>query len=163
MDSLIGFKHMNSECHLFYHSILLIKRHRRIFYQHNRSRLSACPFSIHALLHIADGIKSAGPVWCYWAFAMERFCGAVGKHVKNRRNPYASLDRRARDIAQLQMIKLKYGLTTELSPKHPAVDVRGGGLMFKDGPCEFTQNPWNKFTEPNVKDSHYPVAPQEES
>ena len=69
---------------------------------------------------------------------MERFCGAIGQHVKNRRNPYASLDRRARDIAQLQLIKLKYGLMDELSPKRLNVDTRGGGLTFQDGPCAYT-------------------------
>lgn len=71
---------------------------------------------------------------------MERFCGAVGQHVKNRRNPYASLDRRARDIAQLQLIKLKYGLMDELSLKRPNVDTRGGSLVFQDGPCAYISN-----------------------
>ena len=96
-----------------------------------------CPISIHALLHIADGIESAGPVWCYWAFAMEWFCGAIGRHVKNRYNPYACLDRRVRDLARLQMIKLKYGLMDELSPKHPAADIRAGGTTFEGGPCKY--------------------------
>jgi hypothetical protein len=114
---------------------ILTKIHYRIFYQYDISRLSTCPFSIHALLHVADGIKSAGPVWCYWAFAMERFCGAVGQHVKNRQNPYASLDRRVRDLAQLQMVKLKYGLMDELPPKRSIADVGGGGTTFGDGPC----------------------------
>jgi hypothetical protein len=117
----------------------------RIFYQHNLSRLSTCPFSIHALLHIADRIESAGPVWCYWAFAMERFCGAVGQHVKNRRNPYASLNRRAQDLAQLQLIKLKYGLMDELSPKRSIADIRGGGVVFEDGLCRHAQNSLSKI------------------
>ncbi|KAF7349606.1 hypothetical protein MSAN_01686300 [Mycena sanguinolenta] len=36
-------------------------------------RLPICPLTIHALLHIADSIKFTGPVWCYWAFPMERY------------------------------------------------------------------------------------------
>ena len=118
------------------------KTHCRIFYQYNPSRLSTCPFLIHALLHIADGIASAGPVWCYWEFAisMERFCGAVGQHVKNRSNPYESLDRRMREIAQLQLIKLRYGLMDELSPKCSNVDIRNRGVTFGDGPCTYLQN-----------------------
>jgi len=120
-------------------SILTGRHVYRLFYQHNSSRLSTCPFSIHALLHIADGIESAGPVWCYWAFAMERFCGAIGQHVKNRRNPYASLDRRARDIARLQLIKLKYGLMGELSPKSSNDNTRGEGIPFEDSLCTCTQ------------------------
>ena len=107
----------------------------RIFYQHDILRLSTCPFSIHALLHIADGIESTGPVWCYWAFAMEHFCSAVGQHVRNRQNPYASLDRRVRDLAGLQMVKLKYGLMDELTPKRPTADIRGGRMALEDGPC----------------------------
>jgi hypothetical protein len=55
----------------------------RIFYQHDSSRLLTCLFSIYTLLHIADRIESAGPVWCYWVFVMEWFCSAVGQHVKN--------------------------------------------------------------------------------
>ena len=112
------------------------KVHRRIFFQYDPLRLSTCPFSIHVLLHIADGIESTGPVWCYWAFAMERFCGAVGQHIKNQHDPYASLDRRAQDIAQLQLVKLKYGLIDKLSSKHLNIDVRGGSLTFEDGPCK---------------------------
>lgn len=66
---------------------------------------------------------------------MERFCGAIGQHVKNRRNPFASLDRRVRDVAQLHLIKLKYGLMHELSPKRSNVDTRDGGVTFDEGPC----------------------------
>ena len=69
---------------------------------------------------------------------MERFCGTIGRHVKNRCNPYACLDRRVRDLAQLQMIKLKYGLMDKLSPARPIVDVRAGGMMFEDGSCRYT-------------------------
>ena len=131
----------------------------RIFYQYTPARLSTCPFTIHALLHIADGIKATGPVWCYWAFAMERFCGAIGQHVKNRRNPYASLDRRARDIAQLQLVKLKYGLMGELSPKRSNIDVQSGGLTFEDGPCtclpDFLCDPPEKM---NYRLRIYPTA-----
>jgi len=71
---------------------------------------------------------------------MERFCGTIGQHVKNRCDPYASLDRRARDVAQLQLVKLKYGLMNELSSKRPNVDLRGGGMTFRDGPCRRIKN-----------------------
>ena len=114
---------------------ILTRTYYRLFYQYDISRLSTCPFSIHVLLHIADGIESAGPVWCYWVFAMEHFCGAVGQHIKNRQNPYASLDQRVQDLAQLQTVKLKYGLMDKLPSKRPIADGRGGGTTFKDGPC----------------------------
>ena len=93
---------------------------------------------------------------------MERFCGAIGRHVKNRRNPYAGLDRRTRDLARLQMVKLKYGLMEELSPKHPVADVRAGGVTFEDGPCKYisgSPRDYRKFTETRVKDSDYILLP----
>ena len=68
---------------------------------------------------------------------MERFCGAVGRHIKNRCNPYADIDRRVRDLARLQMIRLRYGLMDELSPTRLVVDIRAGGTTFEDGPCTF--------------------------
>ena len=74
-----------------------------------------CPLTVHALLHIADGIDAAGPVWCYWSFAMEWFCGAITQGNKNWANPYASLDRHVQDIAQLQTVKIKFGLLETLS------------------------------------------------
>ena len=139
---------------------ILMKKCYRLFYQYDILRLSACPFSIHALLHIADGIESAGPVWCYWAFAMERFCGAVGRHVKNRRDPYASLDRRVRELAQLQITKLKYGLMDELSPKGPVIDIRGGGMKFKDGPCRhILKISHRKSTDACIEDSDFILLP----
>lgn len=51
-----------------------------------------------------------GPLWCYWEFVMERFCGSLLPAVKSRKHPYTSLARRVRDIAQLSQIKLIYGL-----------------------------------------------------
>lgn len=90
---------------------------------------------------------------------MERFCGAVGQHVKNRQNPYGSLDRRVRDVAQLQLTKLRYGLMNEFSPKRSNVDVRGGGMTFKDGPCKCISNTWSECADNNTKDSDYVLLP----
>ncbi|QRV81410.1 Transposase family Tnp2 protein [Ceratobasidium sp. AG-Ba] len=70
---------------------------------------------IHALLHIADDIEAMGPVWCYWSFPMERYCGSLSRVHKSRRFPYSSLDRRVRKIAELGQIKLIYGLADELN------------------------------------------------
>ncbi|KAF8607415.1 hypothetical protein BDV93DRAFT_418081, partial [Ceratobasidium sp. AG-I] len=66
------------------------------------------------LLHIADDITAMGPVWCYWAFPMERFCGAIARANKSRRYPYSSINRHVLQLSQLSQIKLTYGLTEEL-------------------------------------------------
>ncbi|EUC56560.1 transposase family Tnp2 protein [Rhizoctonia solani AG-3 Rhs1AP] len=82
----------------------------RLYYRHDADRLRICTLPIHSLLHIADDIEKMGPVWCYWAFPMERFCGALVRANLNPRFPYASLDRRVLEVAQLAQIKLMYNL-----------------------------------------------------
>ncbi|KAH9008293.1 hypothetical protein EDB84DRAFT_1591239 [Lactarius hengduanensis] len=93
-----------------------VEKYERFYYQHDAGRMSACPVTIHALLHIADSIKTCGPVWCYWAFPMEL--------LLNRRSPYSSIDRYILEDAQLTQIKAIYGLADELSlrpqPEKPA-------------------------------------------
>lgn len=93
-----------------YHAPLL-----SIYYQHNPARLSACPLTIHALLHIADSILETGPVWTAWAFPMERYCGALQPAIRSRRFPYSSLNRYVLDRARLTHIKVIYGLHKTLS------------------------------------------------
>ncbi|KAJ7812827.1 hypothetical protein B0H14DRAFT_2377408, partial [Mycena olivaceomarginata] len=88
--------------------------------------LSACPLTIHALLHIADGIEAAGPVWAYWAFPMERFCGRLQPCIKSRRFPFASIDGHVVAMAQLAIIKVKHGLDLRLGP--PKLDFAKGAF-----------------------------------
>ncbi|KDQ08446.1 hypothetical protein BOTBODRAFT_179804 [Botryobasidium botryosum FD-172 SS1] len=66
--------------------------------------------NLHAILHIADTIEQCGPAWAYWCFALERFCGLPQRTIRNRRFPFASLNRRVRDLAQLDQIKTRYNL-----------------------------------------------------
>ena len=80
---------------------------------------------MHSLLHIADGIEAAGPVWTYWAFVMERYCGYLKRDgVRSRRHPYASLDRRVLHVAQLNTTKISFNLVDLLSLA-PPVDKWG--------------------------------------
>ena len=67
-----------------------------------------CPLTIHALLHIADSIEMVGPVWTYWAFPMERYCGSLQPAIRSRRYPYASLNRYVLDRARYEHLKLVY-------------------------------------------------------
>lgn len=85
------------------------------YYQHNPQRLSTCPLSIHALLHIIDGIIWTGPVWVSWAFPTERFCGHLLPAIQSRRFPYPSIDRFVLHDAQLCLAKIRLNLHTELS------------------------------------------------
>ncbi|QRV85537.1 Transposase family Tnp2 protein [Ceratobasidium sp. AG-Ba] len=91
-----------------------VRKYEELYYKKSRNRLRACTLPVHALLHIADDIETAGPIWCYWAFPMERYCGSLSRASISMRFPYASLDRRVRQIAQLAQIKNIYGLREEL-------------------------------------------------
>ncbi|KAI9435658.1 hypothetical protein BJY52DRAFT_1422103 [Lactarius psammicola] len=87
-----------------------VENYERFYYQHDAGHMSACPVTIHALLHIADSIKTCGPVWCYWAFPMERYCNRLKPAIRNRRTPYTSIDQYVLEDAQLTQIKAIYAL-----------------------------------------------------
>ncbi|KAF5364426.1 hypothetical protein D9758_010711 [Tetrapyrgos nigripes] len=91
-----------------------VQKYEKYYYQYSPERVSACPLTIHALLHIADSIETMGPVWCYWAFPMERYCGSLQPAIRSRRFPYRSLDRYVLETAQLMQIKLRYDVIEEL-------------------------------------------------
>jgi hypothetical protein len=100
--------------------------HYRLYYQHRPERLATCSSTIHALLHIADSIEAAGPVWASWAFPMERFCGGLRPAVKSRRFPYSSIDRYLVSSARLTQCQNIYNLVHELSLRSPERDELGG-------------------------------------
>ncbi|TFK95992.1 hypothetical protein BDV98DRAFT_478886, partial [Pterulicium gracile] len=66
------------------------------------------------LLHLPYYIRTMGPLWIYWCFVMERFCGYLKRSKKSQKYPFASLARRLHDVAQLNQIKLVYQLGDEL-------------------------------------------------
>jgi hypothetical protein len=106
-----------------------------IYYQYNPDRLSACPVTVHALLHIADSIEASGPVWASWAFPTERYCGSLTPAIKSRRYPFPSIDRHVTEVAQLTQIKMFHCLEDVLSlqaPKHRIAD------QFSDPECEYS-------------------------
>jgi len=94
------------------HQLIVIHRY---YYKHDPLRISTCPTTVHALLHIASSIREMGPVWAYWAFPMERFCGDILPNIRSRRYPYKSIDRYVSARAHLSQIKLLYNLHQELS------------------------------------------------
>lgn len=87
----------------------------RIYYQNSPDRVSTCPLTIHALLHIADGIEAMGPVWAYWAFLMERFCGKLLRCIKSRRHPFANIDSYIMAVGQLDQIRNRYNAHDQLA------------------------------------------------
>jgi hypothetical protein len=90
-----------------------------IYYQHDPPRISSCPVTIHALLHIADSIKATFPLWCYWAFPMEHYCGVLQPAIQSRHFPYVSIDQYIVKDAQITQLKVVYNMAQELSLHAP--------------------------------------------
>lgn len=107
----------------------------RIYYQNNPKCLSACPIMIHALLHIADSIEEAGPVWTSWAFPMERFCGWMQPAITSRCHPDACMAHYIVEHAQLTQAALVHGFTQELTLQPSRSGVIAG--HFKHESCLF--------------------------
>ncbi|XP_006457060.1 hypothetical protein AGABI2DRAFT_146706 [Agaricus bisporus var. bisporus H97] len=91
-----------------------VEDYERLYYAHELDRLSACPLTLHALLRIAWGIRVAGPVWAYWAFPMERHCNTLLPSIRSRRHPYAAINTFVSAMAQLDQIRLRFNLQSEL-------------------------------------------------
>ncbi|KAJ7612408.1 hypothetical protein DFH06DRAFT_1147325 [Mycena polygramma] len=70
-----------------------------------------------------------GPSWCYWAYPMERFCGSLLPAIKSRRHPWASIDRRILELAQLFQIKAIYSLSTTLDLR-PRRKIEKSGMSL---------------------------------
>jgi hypothetical protein len=64
----------------FLHRLTVVPRY---YYKHDPVRISTCPITVHALLHIASSIREMGPVWAYWAFPMERYCGDILPNIRS--------------------------------------------------------------------------------
>src|SRR5262245_27970137 len=128
-----GYKAMKSKYFQMSSSFVLLTHNvHRIYYQYAPDRLSACPVTIHALLHIADCIEGASPVWATWTFPTERHCGSLTPAVMSRRFPFASIDRHVTEVTQLTQIKMFHRLDDALSLQAPSHTVAG---QFSDPNC----------------------------
>ncbi|KAJ3925902.1 MAG: hypothetical protein NXY57DRAFT_1051582 [Lentinula lateritia] len=96
-----------------------VTEYEKLYYQYDPERVSACPLTIHGLLHIPDALEEIGPVWTHWAFPTERYCGHLQPAIKSRRHPFVAIDNYIVLQAQLSQIKLIYGVEDDLSLKPP--------------------------------------------
>lgn len=58
--------------------------YERRYYDKKWERLPACLPVLHQVLHVARGIESAGPMFVYWQWPMERVCGMIAASAKSR-------------------------------------------------------------------------------
>ena len=61
-------------------------------YRYKFDRLPACTSQVHALLHLADQVRAAGPPRAYWSFWVERSCSNDISKLQNRRHPFKNLE-----------------------------------------------------------------------
>jgi len=102
----------------------------RLYYHHDAECLSECPLIVQAFARIIDGIEDAGPVWIHWCFAMECYCGMLQRSVTSWLFPYASLNLRVLELAQLHTIMRNYELQNTLRP--PRYQKDSSGLQLKE-------------------------------
>ena len=99
-----------------------------------------------------------GPVWAYWAFPMERYCGDVVRNIRSRRFPYISINRYITSRAQLTHITLLYDLDEKLCLQPPA--SRDRNLMLDL--CTFS-TPQQIYEFTLVLDPLYVLTPPKRS
>ncbi|KAK6966711.1 hypothetical protein R3P38DRAFT_2590291 [Favolaschia claudopus] len=68
-------------------------------------------------------------MWCYWNYVTERYVGYLARCSKSRKNPYASLARRVREIAQNNVIKMSYRLYDDLDLSDSREEDKSGHYL----------------------------------
>lgn len=112
------------------------KAQRRYYYQYEEDRLSACPLTIHGLLHVPDDIRFCGPFWTTWTFWVERYCGFLQGGLKSKRFPFANLNNRILHHAYLEQLGARFDLEDELSnAAHLKGEISRFEHVYQD--CEY--------------------------
>ena len=118
----------------------------RLYYKNNPTRLSTCPLTIHALLHIAWGIKVARPCWTYWDYPIKHHCNILLQEIKSRCHPFVSINSFVTAIVQIDHIQLSYDLYEALCLDHDKKENNG----FTHDSCKFS-------TMISAIDAHLPL------
>src|ERR1700690_2046901 len=118
--SLFGCNNMKSVFPYLHFYVEKLTLSHRYYYQFREDRLSACPLTVHGLLHVADNIRFCGPVWTTWTFQMERYCGYLQLGIRSKTHPWVNLAKRILHAAYLNQLGARYDLDEELS----SVDVK---------------------------------------
>ncbi|KIO24551.1 hypothetical protein M407DRAFT_76825 [Tulasnella calospora MUT 4182] len=118
VERCIGFSSNAAERFKLRHDIReWYTEYERMFYQYKTERLPTCVLTVHAWLHLVDIIEQSGPLWSYWCWVMERFCGKLVRAVSSRKHPYSSLNRRILELQlTLHAIRHAYNLGDRIPP-----------------------------------------------
>ncbi|KAG8830259.1 hypothetical protein FRC17_005140 [Serendipita sp. 399] len=88
--------------------------YERLYFRFDYDRLPACPLTIHALLHLANDTRNAGPLSRVWEFVTERIMGFIGRSVKSRRYPFSQISQTLKMMEQMKTVAIKFNRWDEL-------------------------------------------------
>lgn len=106
--------------------------------------MSACPLTIHGLLHVCQDIRFCGPSWTTWTFFMERYCGFLKCGLRSKRFPWANLNNRVLNYSYMEQIGVRYNLSEELA----IFGLRSSGPSKAEHVyehCESIASSWRRF------------------
>ncbi|KAK1221658.1 hypothetical protein PQX77_015527 [Marasmius sp. AFHP31] len=111
-----------------------VEEYKELYYHFSPERSSACPLTVHALLHVADMIEAMGPVWAYWAFPTERYCGRLQPAIRSKWYPFANTDNYLISVSHLSQFKIVHGLERELLLRQDKSDFIKGQFHHPNYP-----------------------------
>lgn len=77
-------------------------------------RISTCPLTIHAIIHLISSTRHAGPLSRIWEFVTERYMGKIARSVTSRQYPFSQLAETIKKQEQIKTVAIKLGLEEEL-------------------------------------------------
>lgn len=86
----------------------------RLYYRYDMERISACPLTAHAMIHLASDTRHAGPLSRIWEYVTERFMGRIARSVTSRQYPFSQLAETIKRTEQIKVVALRYGLEDQL-------------------------------------------------
>jgi hypothetical protein len=86
----------------------------RYYYRYKIGRISTCPLTMHAIIHLVSSTRHAGPLSCIWEYITERFMGKIARSIKSRQYPFSQLAETVKKGEQIKVLAIKYGLEKEL-------------------------------------------------
>ena len=77
-------------------------------------RISACPLTVHALIHLHNDTLHAGPLSRIWEYVTERFMGKIAQSVTSCQYPFSQLSKTVKKMEQVKMVAFRFGKEKEL-------------------------------------------------
>lgn len=77
-------------------------------------RISTCPLTIHAIIHLVSSTRHAGPLSRIWEYVTERLMGKIARSVTSRQYPFSQLSETVKKWEQMKILAIKYGLEKDL-------------------------------------------------